>query len=62
MSPSLCMFKQHCCFICLTLLRSFLDLLIHLISRSLQFARARLQRDTKEELLTWSIPLLVIGK
>jgi len=39
----------------------FLDLLIHLIARSLQFARARLQRDTKEELLTWTIPLVVIG-
>jgi len=39
----------------------FIDLLIHFITRSLEFSRARLERDTKEEFLKWSIPLTVIG-
>ncbi|KAI9444718.1 hypothetical protein H4582DRAFT_2070483 [Lactarius indigo] len=39
----------------------FLDLLLHFITRSLEFARARLQIDTDEELLTWSIPLTFLG-
>ncbi|KAI9452560.1 hypothetical protein BJY52DRAFT_1292328 [Lactarius psammicola] len=39
----------------------FIDLLLHLITRSLEFARARLQIDTDEELLTWSIPLTFLG-
>ncbi|KAF8481850.1 hypothetical protein DFH94DRAFT_410415 [Russula ochroleuca] len=39
----------------------FLDLLAHFITRSLQFARARLMSDTNEELLRWSIPLTVVG-
>ncbi len=45
-----------------SLLRRFLDLLAHFITRSLQFARARLMRDTNEELLEWSIPLTIVGK
>jgi hypothetical protein len=49
-------------FVRLTPLRSFLDLLAHFITRSLQFARARLMSDTNEELLRWSIPLTVVGK
>ncbi len=44
------------------ILHSFLDLLIHLITRSLEFSRARLQIDTDKELLTWSIPLTFLGK
>ncbi|KAI9461162.1 hypothetical protein F5148DRAFT_245312 [Russula earlei] len=39
----------------------FVDLLIHFISRSLQFSRARLQRDTDEEMRKWSIPLTFLG-
>ncbi|KAH9178626.1 hypothetical protein EDB89DRAFT_1927587, partial [Lactarius sanguifluus] len=39
----------------------FLVLLLHFITRSLEFARARLQIDTDEELLTWSIPLTFLG-
>jgi len=46
----------------LTLLRSFLDLLLHFITRSLQFSRARLQTDTDEEARKWGIPLVFIGK
>ena len=41
---------------------SFLDLLAHFISHSLQFTRARLENDSKEELLRWSTPLTVVGK
>lgn len=48
--------------LCLTLLRSFVDLCIHFVTRSLQFSRARLLRDSNEEFLRWSIPLTVIGK
>ena len=44
------------------LLRSFLDLLLHFITRSLQFARARLQIDTDAEARMWRIPLVIIGK
>lgn len=39
----------------------FLDLLIHLTTRSLEFARARLQIDTDSEMLEWSIPLTFLG-
>ena len=54
--------KQRRCFMCLTLLRSFLDLLIHFTTRSLQFARARLQIDTDAEMRKWGIPLVFLGK
>ena len=47
---------------CLTLLRSFVDLLIHFTTRSLQFARARLQIDTDAEMRKWTIPLVFLGK
>ncbi|KAI0275164.1 hypothetical protein BC834DRAFT_34725 [Gloeopeniophorella convolvens] len=40
----------------------FLDLLAHFITRSLEFSRARLQNDSDEEILHWTIPLLVVGK
>ncbi|KAF8506608.1 hypothetical protein F5888DRAFT_1643797 [Russula emetica] len=40
----------------------FIDLSIHFISRSLQFARARRLDDSKEEFLRWGIPLTVITK
>ncbi|THH30145.1 hypothetical protein EUX98_g4038 [Antrodiella citrinella] len=40
----------------------FLDLLAHFITRSLQFARARLQDDSDHETLRWDIPLTVVGK
>ncbi|KAH8093088.1 hypothetical protein BXZ70DRAFT_438890 [Cristinia sonorae] len=39
----------------------FLDLLVHFITRSLGFARARLQDDSDHELLKWDIPLTVVG-
>ncbi|KAI0699142.1 hypothetical protein BC835DRAFT_1503561 [Cytidiella melzeri] len=39
----------------------FIDLSIHFIVRSLEFARARRQDDSDHELLRWSIPLTVIG-
>lgn len=39
----------------------FLDLFAHFVARSLQFARARRMRDTNEELLRWTIPLIVVG-
>ncbi|KAH8990155.1 hypothetical protein EDB86DRAFT_1801237 [Lactarius hatsudake] len=39
----------------------FLVLLLHYITRSLEFARARLQIDTDEELLKWTIPLRFLG-
>ncbi|TCD61476.1 hypothetical protein EIP91_008393 [Steccherinum ochraceum] len=39
----------------------FLDLLAHFITRSLGFARARLQDDSDHELLRWDIPLTVVG-
>ncbi|KAH9035054.1 hypothetical protein EDB84DRAFT_43871 [Lactarius hengduanensis] len=39
----------------------FLVLLIHFITRSLEFARARLQIDTDEELLEWIVPLRFLG-
>jgi hypothetical protein len=54
--------RSVACIVYLTLLRSFLDLCILLTTRSLQFARARLLRDTNEEFLRWSIPLTVVGK
>lgn len=53
---------QRCCFMCLILLRRFLDLFAHFVTRSLQFARARHMRNTNEELLRWTIPLTVVGK
>ncbi|KAF8481857.1 hypothetical protein DFH94DRAFT_628117 [Russula ochroleuca] len=39
----------------------FVDLCIHFVTRSLQFSRARLLRDSNQEFLRWSIPLTVIG-
>jgi hypothetical protein len=48
--------------LCLTIFLSFIDLLIHFISRSLQFARARRLDDSNKEFLRWGIPLTVIGK
>ena len=48
--------------LCLTLLRSFVDLLIHFVARSIQFSRARLLNDSDEEFRRWTIPLTVIGK
>ena len=42
--------------------RSFVDLSIHFISRSLQFARARRLDDSNKEFLKWGIPLTVITK
>ena len=42
--------------------RSFVDLSIHFISRSVQFARARRLDDSNKEFLGWGIPLTVIGK
>ena len=48
--------------LCLTLPRSFVDLLIHFVARSIQFSRARLLNDSDEEFRRWTIPLTVIGK
>jgi hypothetical protein len=59
-SQSLCKHSQRY-FASLTR-HSFIDLLVHFITRSLEFSRARLQNDSDEELLRWSIPLTVIGK
>ncbi|KAN0134268.1 hypothetical protein V8E53_007766 [Lactarius tabidus] len=39
----------------------FLVLLTHFITRSLEFARARLQIDTDREMYRWSIPLTFLG-
>jgi len=39
----------------------FIVLLAHFITRCLEFSRARLQIDTDEELLKWSIPLTFLG-
>ena len=41
---------------------SFLVLLTHFITRSLEFSRARLQIDTDREMYRWSIPLTFLGK
>jgi len=39
----------------------FFVLLIHFITRSLEFSRARLQIDTDKEMHRWSIPLTFLG-
>ncbi|KAI9444717.1 hypothetical protein H4582DRAFT_1805927 [Lactarius indigo] len=39
----------------------FIILLAHFITRALEFSRARLQNDSDRELLSWSIPLTVVG-
>ncbi|KAI0768471.1 hypothetical protein BD413DRAFT_126095 [Trametes elegans] len=39
----------------------FVNLCIHLISRSLQFSRARILHPGSDEFLAWSIPLVVVG-
>jgi hypothetical protein len=41
---------------------SFIVLLTHFITRSLEFARARLQIETDREMYRWSIPLTFLGK
>ncbi|KAI9439090.1 hypothetical protein H4582DRAFT_2128612 [Lactarius indigo] len=39
----------------------FIILLVHFITRALEFSRVRLQNDSDTELLRWSIPLTVVG-
>jgi hypothetical protein len=62
LSPCMWYAAARCYFMRLTLLRRFLDLLTHFVTRSLQFARARHMKNTNEELLSWTIPLTVSGK
>jgi len=49
-------------FVSSPIFRSFIDLSIHFICRSLQFARARRLDDSNKEFLRWGIPLTVITK
>ena len=50
------------CCVLSVFLYSFLVLLTHFITRSLEFSRARLQIDTDREMYRWSIPLTFLGK
>ena len=57
-----CVMQLRCYLMRLILLGRFLDLLTHFVTRSIQFARALHMRSTNEELLSWTIPLTVVGK
>ena len=60
--PSVCAALILLCCVLPVFMYSFLVLLTHFITRSLEFSRARLQIDTDREMYRWSIPLTFLGK